>query len=288
MEEDFQKIGIIKEDRRDDAVEVDEEEFDGEVDDEVEEDVDEDGDEDETDSEEEDVEEDIDEETEAMVEALEFHEDFQKTWDTLGEEGVETVSLDDDQMVELESFASESISLPLDAIGEDVIDDDELDEEDESDEDDEDDEEVETDKTAYESVTHALHVIENLMAESDDEPTNSLEEAVPAFANIALIAEHLYGFFMETAEQQEDDDYVEIANTYKSIAKYAAGVVDTLKTEDIDTIDQEALNETFQDYLKSLLQGLETYSILREMSEDDEDEGEDEDEEVEEQEEGNE
>lgn len=254
MEEDFRKIGLIKEGRhtdgdlREDAGDVEPTEDDEDVEP-VEGDADESSDEN--------VEEDVD----AIAEAIAFREAAQEMWDGC----TETIGLDDEEMEELESMASESVTLPGDVLGEGI---DEGDEEDEIAEDDEEegDEGGEDEGSPFQAVAQAMNTIESIISEDAAAPT-SIEEATPAFANMALVSERLFGFYTETAEVQDDEEYAEIAESFKAIAQYSAAIVDTLKTEDPDTINVDALTEVFNEYLGTVLQGLETYAILREADE---------------------
>ena len=264
LEEDFRRIGLIPDESRDgDDLQgnlmesADDEDFDFE-----------------DEGEDPEATEDEDAEDEAMAEAVAFHEEASSMWKEFGEAGVETLDMDEGDMAELDDMAESITELPLDSIGES------LDDEDEDEFSEDEDEEGENAPNPFESVAEAMSAIESILDE-DAQPTRSLEEATPAFANLALISEKLFGFFTETAEIQEDDEYAEIAEAYKSIAQYAAAIVDTLQTEDADTINFDALTETFQEYLGTVLQGLETYAILREADESDEsdeDEGEEQDE----------
>lgn len=292
LEEDFRKIGLIKSDGRDEddssrgglmesADDVEVEDFEVE-DDDFGEDVEDD-----------DIEEGV--EDAALEEAVAFNESFAETWKSLGEEGIETILIDESEMAEMETLAEEVVELPAGLLPNVIAEDDEDDDLEESEEDYDEDEsgdeydmdaEVEGDDgTAFESVAEALRNVESLMEGPD---VGGPEQAIPAFANMALIAEKLYGFFAETAEAQDDAEYAEISEAYKAIGKYSAGIVDTLQTEDPTTIDMDVLSETFKSYLGSLLEGLETYALLREADAEEYDEDEDEDVEYDEDDEGNE
>ena len=295
LEEDFRKIGLIKSDGRDEddsfqngLMESADDDADIEVDDDFDEDIEdvEDVEDVEDDDFEEDVEGDGDD---ALAEATAFNETFAQTWKSLGEDGVETVILDESEMAEMETLAEEVVELPAGLLPNVISEDDDLDEADEYDDDDDDDgdfdAEVEGDGTAFESVAAALRNVEALM---EGPNVAGPEQAIPAFANMALIAEKLYGFFSETAEAQDDAEYAEISEAYMAIGKYSAGIVDTLQTEDPATIDMDVLGETFQGYLGTLLEGLETYALLREAdAEGEEYDEDDEDDEYDEDDEGN-
>lgn len=291
LEEDFRKLGLITESRDEesdpqatDLMESDEGD-DGDEAIESDEDFaammaalgedDEDGDET--------IESDEDDEDPAMAEAVEFYESWTSKWDEMGENGAADLTLDESDMSDLESMASEVTDLPLSALQGPGGYLDEAGEEDDEDGDyevDDDDDSLGEDDESYNpfaAVAEAMSAIESVLDE-DATPPQTLDEATPAFANLALIAEKLYGFFTEVAEAQEDSDYSEIAESYAQIARYSAGVVSVLNEEDHETIDFEALGETFQEYLKSVLEGLETYAILREVDAgEDTDEGDDED-----------
>lgn len=258
LEEDFRMIGLISEERRD---EDEEQSVDS-------------GSEEPEDAEDVAEEESDEDEDAAMAEAVAFHEDFQVEWARMGEEGVETLHLDADDMEELEGFAEEVTELPLDVIGA-TLDEDESDDADEDaeiDEDDEDDvDEAVSPAEALEAVSQEMGAIRALL--EADEPSTSLAEAIPAFANLALIAERLYGFFQGLGESEEDEGHLEISEAYADIAKKSAAMVKVLQTEDHDDLDAEAVGGAFQEYLKPVLKGLETYTLYREagsQSEDDE------------------
>jgi hypothetical protein len=296
LEEDFRRIGLIKDDGRDDLMEAAPEMDDVEDDHEIEDDWEE-GNSEQWSVEDDEVDEacaskggkkkkmppmgedEDDEDDEAMAEAIAFHESAKEMWEAFGPDT--TIELDESEMGELEGMASEVTTLPAGIIDE-AIDDDE----DEAIEEDE-DEEDEGGASSFTAVAEAMSAIESVLSE-DAEPPHNLDEAAPAFANLALISEKLYGFFAEAAEADEDQDYAEIAESFKNIGQYSAAIVDTLQTEDPDTINFDALTEVFNDYLGTVLQGLETYAILREASEDPvEDEDEDEGDEFGEDDEGN-
>jgi len=194
-------------------------------------------------------------------------------YDFEGDEGAD-FDLTQEEMDELEGMAESVETLQHEEV--------ELEEEDDEDFEEEDDDVEEAPTDSFESVAGALRDIETLISEDSEEI--SIENAVPAFAEMALLAEKLYEFYVEMSLVEEDGDYVEIADIYEKVARYADGVVSTLQEEDADTIDPDALKETFQDYLGTLLEGIETYAILREAEDMDEDEEDEED--GEEQEEG--
>jgi hypothetical protein len=270
LEEDFRRIGLIPDEpRQDDSLTEAAPDEDVEEEHDVEDDW-EDGESETWHTEDEEADESDDDDA-AMAEAIAFHESAKEMWENFGPET--TIELDESEMEELEGMAAEVTTLPAGIIDEAIDDDDE----DEAiSEDEEDDEES---VSPFAAVAEAMSAIESVLAE-DATPPSSLEEATPAFANLALISEKLFGFFAEAAETEEDEDYAEIAESFKNIGQYSAAIVDTLQTEDPDTINFDALTETFNDYLGTVLQGLETYAILREASEDDgdvedvEDEGE--------------
>jgi len=267
LEEDFRRIGLIPgEPRQDDHLMEEAPESDVDEEHDIEDDW-EDGESETWHTEDEDADESDDDEDAAMAEAIAFHENAKDMWESFGPDT--TIELDESEMEELEGMADEVTTLPAGVIDESI---DEDDDDDEISEDDEDDEEG---VSAFTAVAEAMSAIESVLAE-DAEPPQSLEEATPAFANIALISEKLFGFFAEAAETEEDDDYAEIAESFKNIGQYSAAIVDTLQTESPETINFDALTEVFNDYLGTVLQGLETYAILREADEGDE--GEDEDE----------
>jgi len=278
LEEDFRKFGLIKDDgREEEDLRLTESDDSSDFEEEVEETTEDEESEETTEDEE--SEETTEDDEGAMAEAVAFSESFNQTWASLGEDGVETVYLDESEMAELESMAEEVVELP-EGIVDDPIPEDEAeiseDEDEETEEDEGEDEDdfpqgdvdadVDGDSSAFESVSRAMSAIEALLSE-DAETPESLDEAIPAFANAALVAEKLYGFFAERAEAEDDEEYAEISEQYKQIAQYSAGIVDTLQTEDPETIDTEVLGETLTDYLGTILQGVETYAILREAEE---------------------
>lgn len=274
LEEDFRMIGLISEERRD---EDEEQSVDA-------------GSEEPEDAEDVAEEESDEDEDAAMAEAVAFHEDFQVEWARMGEEGVETLHLDADDMEELEGFAEEVTELPLDAIGATLDEDDEDAEgEDDAEIEEDDDSEADADASAAEALEAVSQEMSAIRALLDaDASSQSLAEAIPAFANLALIAEKLYGFFHGLSESEEDGDHLEISEAYAGIAKKAAAVVEILQTEDHDELDADAISGAFQDYLKPVLKGLETYTLYREADSQSEDEDEGEEESDDEVDEGNE
>ena len=270
LEEDFRRIGLIPDEpRQDDHLMEEAPEADVDEEHDVEDDW-EDGESETWHTEDEDADESDDDEDAAMAEAIAFHENAKDMWESFGPDTA--IELDESEMEELEGMADEVTTLPAGIIDESI---DEDDEDDEISEDEEDDEEEGV--SPFTAVAEAMSAIESVLAE-DAEPPQNLEEATPAFANLALISEKLFGFFAEAAEAEEDDDYAEIAESFKNIGQYSAAIVDTLQTESPETINFDALTEVFNDYLGTVLQGLETYAILREANEDDESESGDEDE----------
>jgi hypothetical protein len=126
-------------------------------------------------------------------------------------------------------------------------------------------------------IRESLDRIESLMAEGVDD----IQAAIPAFANVALLAEKLHGFFSEHGDLVEGADAEGMAEGYADIAKYSAGIVSFLQTENPSTINMVALKETFEDYVRDVVQGLDVYAgITEDDGEDDEvDEGAEEDDE---------
>jgi len=265
VEEDFRRIGLITEEHRDeeDAQETEEE---AEAESELSTDESDESDEaaesadDEVDADAEGEDEDTDES--GVTEALAFHAALKSKWDEWGEAGVETVDLSDDQMEELEGFAESVMELSGDVIGEGLDDDEETDADDAED--------GSGQAHPYESVAEAMRAIESLLDEDVGAP-QSMDEAAPAFANLALVAEKLYGFFEELATVEDDVEYAEIAETYEDIAKCSAEIVTVLQTEDPDAINLDAVTEMLNEYLGTVLSGLETYAVIREAMDDDSD-----------------
>jgi hypothetical protein len=193
---------------------------------------------------EDDFEDDAVEEAE-YAEAEAFHEEFQFEWEHMKESGTEAIYLDDEGMLELESCAEEVVELPGGFMDED--------EEGEPDDDD-----------SYRDMARALKSIESI-ARNEGTP---VEDARPVFANVALIAEHLYGYFASLAE--EEAEFESIARTYHDMAKYAAAAVDILGED--DDLDEEVIESTMREYVVALMEGLETFQILSEEDEEDEEE----------------
>ena len=271
LEEDFRKFGLIKEDEsRDEKNYPDDLEGSPEEQNPVS-DTEEAGSEDpfaDDESESDDGDLEMGEDEDIVSEALEFHESFKARWDQLGVEGVETITLSDEDMEELEGFAEEQAELDLSYIS------DHLEEgfgydEDMDDAEEEDDSEVspqdEDSKTSLQVVAESLKSIEAMIQNDDTSlnESNSWDEIIPAFSNIALIAEKLQGFFLKTFQETKDSDYKDMYEAYGNIGKYSAGIVDTLQQEDPDTIDVNALSATYQDYLSAVLEGVEVYTMLR-------------------------
>jgi len=188
-----------------------------------------------------------------------FKENFQRRWDDLGNAGVETLVLDDDGMDELESCAG--LSDEKDSSETKVA------SEDESSSDDESNDVAEApESVSMESVIQAMQVISSFIVE-DSKEVSSIEEATSAFEEVGKIAVRLREFFESLGKSQDDSEYVEIAAAYDEIAKYSDGVVDVLSNEP-DTVDMFKLGGTLKEYLDTVLQGLEAYSVLREASDD--------------------
>jgi hypothetical protein len=215
----------------------------------------------------EDVDDELDDDTVAFAEALAFAEDFDSAWEALGEEGIETVYFDNDGMDELEKLSEEVVELPAGIVEMEDDDEEEPVFEDEGEESEIDEEEEE--EQPYQNVAEALNAIEELAQVG----VGAAEDAVPVFANIALIAETLYDSFTSHAAITEDKDFDEIAEAYADMAKYAAAAVSVFQ-EDED-FDLDAIHETLNDLLDALMEGVEAYVALL----DEEDEGLDEDEE---------
>jgi hypothetical protein len=209
-----------------------------------------------------------------MSEAAQFAESFNAEWEAMVKAGVEEITLDEDDMAELEDLGEEIVELDP-PVSED---DDDSDEDDDIDEDDDLDEAGYGKKMkggkkkggkyagAYEDIAKAMSAIEGIVEQNSGLP--SAQEATPAFANIALIAEMLAGHFNRAGELAEDRDLVEAAQTFAEMAKYAAGVVEFLQTEDESGIDFKAVHESFSETMETVLQGLEVYQGLTENEED--------------------
>lgn len=201
-----------------------------------------------------------DDDWDPLDEAIAFNEEFDREWAEMGE--VRELALDEADMDELDGMAEESVELPggvLFGIEED---------EDDSDDDDDSDEPEGKMEGIAASMARIEAIVESLQTE------NSSEAAVPAFANVALIAEQLAVFFDSISEG--DEDFEEAAAHYAEMAKEAAGVVQVLRTEDDDEIDFDRVRADFSEKMESLLNGLEVYSDLTEASEDNDEDEEDE------------
>lgn len=283
LEEDFRKIGLLQEtappEEDVEGAEFNEdeapEESEGQEPEDVEEDVEEEPEEG-SDDVEEDVEEDVEgseDDEAAMAEAVEFNEAFNKEWAALGEAGVDDLALDDNDMADLDKMAEDFAELPAG-----VVEDEPIGEWPE----DEPEGEEQTESASYETVTASLRQMEALLSESENSPEDVIAEAIPAFANVALISEKLHDFFQQVGELDEDEECAEIATSFESIAKLSQQVVNVLQEEDADTIDLETLRETFEEYVSTVLQGMETYAVMNEADEveeaDDDGEGEEQDE----------
>ena len=112
----------------------------------------------------------------------------------------------------------------------------------------------------------------------ETELSESRESTLPAFANIALIAEMLADTFQDAGQALEDEEYAQMAEGYAEMAKYSAGVVDFLESE--DDVDYEAVGATFGEFVETLVTGVEAFKELAKMveSDDDSDEEEEQDE----------
>jgi hypothetical protein len=130
------------------------------------------------------------------------------------------------------------------------------------DEDDEDDEEGEDDD--YEERRTADDFLaslnERITALKESETKSNKESALPAFANLALISEMLADTFVAAAEHLEDEEYAEMAKGYADMAKYSAGVVSFLESE--DDVDFEQVNKTFREFTDTVMTGVEAYNHL--------------------------
>lgn len=219
----------------------------------------------------EDDEDDDDDDGEAFAEALAFAEEFAEEWKALGEEGIETVYFDDEGMRAIEAHAEEVVELPPGIV--EMEDDDEEDPvfEDDEIEHDEIEEDEEDDVEPFQTVSDALNAIERL-AKAE---VATAEDAIPVFANIALIAETLYDSFVYHGSVTEDADYDEIAETFADMAKYSAAAV-TVFRED-DDFDLDKIHETLNDFLGTLMEGVEAHIMISEEDKEDDDLGEEED-----------
>lgn len=222
--------------------------------------------------------EDVDDgwDEEGLAEAYAFAEEFATAWEDMGE-GCE-VDLDEDDMDLLDTMAEEITTLPVSF----------LDEEDDEEDDDAIDEggmygsrkergmkygkkkgkkKGDDMEGSYESVAEALSRIDAIVEETQEQGGATVEQAVPAFANIALIAEMLASFFGSDAFENEGLE--EATETYTEMATYAAGIVEFLREEDEDEINMDEVESTMKECVEVLLTGLDVYSQLTEGDEDD-------------------
>jgi len=187
-----------------------------------------------------------DDDWDPLDEAIAFSESFDEEWESLGP--VRELSLDEDDMDEMDGMAEESVELPggvLYGIEED----------------DEDfDEDFDEDSGKMEDIAASMARIESIVESMQAE--NSTAASIPAFANVALIAEQLAVFFDAIAE--DDQEFQEAAGHYAEMAQEAAGIVEVLRTEDEDEIDFDTVRSDFSAKMESLLNGLEVYSDLTE------------------------
>ena len=113
---------------------------------------------------------------------------------------------------------------------------------------------------SMESVTDistALEHIDSLVADLHEEV--DAETAMPAFANIALVAEMLAQVFEATLD--EDVDTSDNVEAFTKLAEAAAEAVEFLH-ENEDDLDEEAMSEAYSDYLDALREGIATYQEL--------------------------
>lgn len=190
--------------------------------------------------------EDEDEDFDPIAEAMEYSEAFDEEWDSMGDKS--EIDLDEDDMEMFDSMAEDIVELPGGVLDED------------SDLDDEDEEPA---GGTMEAVAESMARIEAIM-ESMGESGGS-DAAIPAFANVALIAERLAVFF----DEYGDDD---ASGHFAEMAEEAAGIVQVLREDDEEDINFDLVNSTFVERMDDLLKGLEIYSNVTEGDdEDDED-----------------
>jgi hypothetical protein len=201
--------------------------------------------------------EDDDEFDDPMEEARAFSEAFETDWEAVGEG--DEFDMDEEDMSDLEEMSESIVELPGGVLDED-----------EGDDDDGDDDEP---PANMEAIQRSMQKIEGIVEALQTEGATS-EAAIPAFANIALIAEQLVSFFGLAAE--EDEDFQEAVEAFTEMAREAAGTVHFLQQEDDAEINFDAVAEAFNGHMSTLLDGLDVYSKLTEGDDKGDDEDDDE------------
>ena len=126
-------------------------------------------------------------------------------------------------------------------------------------------------------VASILEDVQNIVASlTEDENDVQLENAIKAFANVAIISEMLSDFFAEGVELAEDDEELseelaDAAQFFQEQAERSAEVATALDEGNLEEAFDEDfdLDEMFQECMDSLVEGLEFYADLSE----EEDEG---------------
>lgn len=135
-------------------------------------------------------------------------------------------------------------------------------------------EDEETQESAAVDFLNSLQ--ERIGSLQESELAETRESTLPAFANIALIAEMLANTFGEAAEALEDGEYAEMAEGYGEMAKYSAGVVDFLESE--EDVDYEAVGAQFREFVETLMTGVEAFRELTQEAHGSDDDDDDDDE----------
>lgn len=126
---------------------------------------------------------------------------------------------------------------------------------------------------SFDQVNNLLEDVQNIVSALGDKPSKDthLENAVKAFANVAIISEMLADFFSEGVELVEDkelsEELADAASFFAEQAERAAEIATKLDSGSLsEDIDVDTL---FQEQMDSLVEGLEFYA---DMTEDDDEE----------------
>lgn len=201
--------------------------------------------------------EDEDDVTEEQVaayeEAVEFAETFDDDFDSCDEDT--EISLSQEQMAELSSMG-EATTLSFDVLN--------LDEDDDADDDDDDDDDVEEGF----SLEALLGRIEEAVGRLESGGLEDRQEAIRAFANLALVADKLEDEFAEVHSAFPEHGADKLEGAFGEMAAQAAAIAENLDSG--READGKLLEGTFNSMLEDLMQGLDIYTDIQEDTDDEE------------------
>lgn len=118
----------------------------------------------------------------------------------------------------------------------------------------------------FQTVSSLLEDVQNIVSSLDEQEREQLDDAVKAFANVAIISEMLSDFFGDSTELVEDveltDDLAEMAQLFSTQAEVAAEIAESLNEGELEEgFDYE---DAFQHQLDSLIEGLSLYADMTE------------------------